>query len=44
LFFRAALLKIAGNIADGCVVLNLSLQLQTRRQLTLTTKRRIWYG
>jgi len=28
--------------SDGCVVLNLLLQLQTRRQLTLAMKRQIW--
>jgi len=27
--------------SDGCVVLNLLLQLQTRRQLTLAMKRQI---
>jgi len=31
-------------VTDGCVVLNLLLQLQTRRQLTLTMKRQIWHG
>jgi len=29
---------------DGCVVLILLLQLQTRRQLTLAMKRQIWHG
>ena len=31
-------------VTDGCVVLNLLVQLQTRRQLTLTMKRQIWHG
>jgi len=31
-------------VSDGCVVLNLLLQLQTRRQLTLAMKRQIWHG
>jgi len=31
-------------VTDGCVVLNLLLQLQTRRQLTLSMKRQIWHG
>ena len=30
-------------VSDGCVFLNLLLQLQTRRQLTLATKRQIWH-
>ena len=31
-------------VTDGCVVLILLLQLKTRRQLTLVTRRQIWYG
>jgi len=31
-------------VSDGCVVLNLLLPLQTRRQLTLPMQRQIWYG
>jgi len=31
-------------MTDGCVVVILLLQLQTRRQLTLATKRQVWHG
>jgi len=31
-------------VTDGSVVLNLLLQLQSRRKLTLAMKRQIWHG
>jgi len=31
-------------VGGGYMVLNLLLQLQTRRQLTLAMKRQIWHG
>ena len=31
-------------VTGGCVVLNLLLQLETHRQLTLAMKRQIWHG
>jgi len=37
-------LRIRATVTDGYVVLNLLLQLQTRRQLTLIMKRQIWHG
>ena len=42
--FCSHLAKRQANVTDGCVALNLVLQLQTRRQLTLTMKRQIWHG
>jgi len=35
---------LVATVTDGCVVLILLLQLQTRRQLRLATKRKIWYS
>jgi len=40
--FQPHLAKHLAAVTDGCVVLILLRQLQTRRQLILVTKRRLW--
>jgi len=40
--FRPHLATRQATVTDGCVILSLLLQLQTRRQLTLATKKQFW--
>jgi len=42
--FASTWRRVRQQFNDGCVVLNLLLKLQTRRQLTLAMKRQIWHG
>jgi len=42
--FAPTWLRVRATVTDGYAFLNLLLQFQTRRQLTLTMKRQIWHG